>query len=141
MSAVSASEAVIATLATSAGLAATILEQLATDGSAPTPLAAGLAGAVTIGFAVLLFVGAVPRAKRRAVGRPAQTALITSCVGFLSVASAWTGLPFVLGTGGAMLGTAARRGTDTQRERTLATFAVALGVGAVALGFVTVVAL
>ena len=68
----------------------------------------------------------------------ARTALVTSAVGFLSVASAWTGLPFVLGAGGAMLGTAARRGAADPRQRGLAGFAVALGLAAVTLGALAV---
>ena len=130
--------AVAATLATAAGLGAIVAERFSRDGAADdTPLAAGLAGAVTLGFAVLVFAWALPRAESDG-GRASSMALMTSLVGFFSVASAWTGLPFVLGTGGAMLGTAARRGTASPRQRTLGTFAVGIGVGAVALAIVAV---
>ena len=68
-------------------------------------------------------------------------ALMTSAVGFFSVASAWRGLPFVLGTGGAMLGSAARREAAEPRQRGLAGLAVALGVAAVAAAGVVLVAI
>jgi hypothetical protein len=92
---------------------------------------------------VLLFVGAVPRAHGglHAGPRAAETAFVTSLVGFLSVASAWIGLPFVLGTGGAMLGSAARHSASGQRDRSLGGVAVGLGVVAVCLGVLTVVVL
>lgn len=133
-------EAAVSVLATAAGLAAIVFERLSADtGVTDEPLVAGLAGAVTVGFAVLLFAWALPRAKSRDDGASGM-ALVTSVVGFFSVASAWTGLPFVLGAGGAMLGTAARRGTAEPRQRAVAGFAVGLGVGAVALACVAVAA-
>jgi hypothetical protein len=125
-------ELVAALLATVVGLAAIVGDGLSSDSELEPAVLAGLAGAVTVGFAVLLFGWVLPHAK----GRPARTtnmALMTSAIGFFSIASAWRGLPFVLGTGGAMLGTAARRETAEPRQRSLAGFAVALGVGAVAL--------
>ena len=134
-------EAAVSVLATAAGLGAIVFERLSTDaGAADKPLFAGLAGAVTVGFAVLLFAWALPRAKSRSDGVSGM-ALMTSVVGFFSVASAWTGLPFVLGTGGALLGTAARRGTAEPRQRAVAGFAVGLGVGAVVLACVAVTAI
>jgi hypothetical protein len=129
-------EVAAAILATAAGLAAIVSDGLSSE---PAVLA-GLAAAVTVGFAVLLFGWVLPRAK----GRPARTAnmaLVTSAIGFFSVASAWRGLPFVLGTGGAMLGTAARRESAEPRQRSVAGWAVALGVGAVALAGVASVAI
>ena len=131
-----------AVLATAAGVAAVVFDYVSSESATEAPAIAGIAGAVTVGVAVLLFVGAVPRAQQRSrrAGHAAETALVTSAVGFLSVASAWTGLPFVLGTGGAMLGTAARQDTSP-RQRGLAGFAIALGVAAVALGVVAVAAL
>jgi len=135
---VSARQAAAAALATAAGLGAIVVDRLSRDGAADdTPLVAGLAGAVTLGFAVLVFAWALPRAKSHG-GRASSMALVTSVVGFFSVASAWTGLPFVLGTGGAMLGTAVLRGTASSRQRAVGTFAVGLGLGAVALAIVTV---
>src|SRR5688572_27982427 len=128
-------EMAAAVLATIAGHAAIVI-----DGRSSEPaVVAGLAGAVTVGFAVLLFGWVIPRAK--SPGRTANMALMTSAIGFFSVASAWRGLPFVLGTGGAMLGTAARRASAEPRQRGLAGFAVALGVGAVALAGVVFVAI
>jgi hypothetical protein len=138
MTTVSVTESVMAVLATGAGVSAIAFEYVTDRGADRTLVAAGLAGAVTVGMAVLVFVGVVPRAKARPSARSAEMALITSGVAFLSVASAWTGLPFVLGTGGALLGTTARRDPSSGRERSLATFAVALGAAAVALGFVAV---
>ena len=135
----SATEAAVGFLATGAGVAAVAIDQLAADAEQDPPMAAGLAGAVTVGCAVLLFLGAFPRA--RAHHRAAQAALLTSAVGFLSVASAWTGLPFVLGAGGAMLGTAARRDAVNPRERGLAGFAVALGLAAVTVGMLAIAVL
>jgi hypothetical protein len=129
-------EVAAAILATAAGLAAIVSDGLSSE---PAVLA-GLAAAVTVGFAVLLFGWVLPRAKRRPA-RTANMALVTSAIGFFSVASAWRGLPFVLGTGGAMLGTAARRETAEPRQRNLAGWAVALGVGAVALAGVAFVAI
>lgn len=130
-----------ALLATAAGLAAIISDGLSSDSSVSEPaVLAGVAGAVTVGFAVLLFGWALPRAKDRPA-RTANMALMTSVIGFFSVASAWRGLPFVLGTGGAMLGTTARRASAEPRQRSLAGFAVVLGVGAVALAGVVFVAI
>jgi hypothetical protein len=133
-----------AVLATVAGLVAVVIDQVASDHwTGDAPPAAALAGGVTVGFAVLLFAGAVPRAQdgSNAGRRMAETAVVTSAVGFLSVASAWSGLPFVLGAGGAMLGSAARQDTAHPRERGLAGFAIALGVVAVALGVLTITVL
>jgi len=127
-------ELAAAMLATAVGLAAIV-----GDVSEPV-LQAGLAAAVTVGFAVLLFGWVLPRAKGRSA-RSANMALMTSAIGFFSVASAWRGLPFVLGAGGAMLGTTARRATAEPRQRSVAGFAVALGVSAVALGGVVFVAI
>lgn len=123
-----------AVLATIAGLAAIVVDHLSEDGDAL--LVAAIAGGVTVGFAVLLFAGILPRATARP--RTAETAVVTSVIGFLSAASAWSGLPFVLGTGGAMLGGTARRRTSDPRQRGMALFAVAVGISAVALGCVTV---
>jgi hypothetical protein len=128
-------ELAAAMLATVAGLAAIVSDGLSSE---PAVLA-GLAAAVTLGFAVLLFGWVLPRAKGRP-GGTANMALMTSAIGFFSVASAWRGLPFVLGTGGAMLGTAARRATAEPRQRSVAGFAVAVGVAAVALAGVVFVA-
>lgn len=134
-------ELAAAVLATTAGIAAIVIERLSSDSNGSEPMVlAGLAGAVTVGFAVLLFGWALPRAKTRPA-RTANMALVTSAIGFFSVASAWRGLPFVLGTGGAMLGTAARRATAEPGQRSLAGFAVGLGVAAVALAGVAFVAL
>jgi hypothetical protein len=135
----SAHEIAAAVLATVAGVAAVVVDYFSADPTDGTPAVAALAGAITIGFAVLLFAGAVPRAKAdaRGGGAAARTALVTSIVGFFSVASAWTGLPFVLGTGGAMLGNAARRDA-AQPQRGIAAFAIALGICAIGLGIVTV---
>lgn len=133
----SASQTVGAVLATVAGLAAIVIDQVSADaGTGEGPLVVGLAGAVTVGAAVLLFAGAMPRATRGAGGtsRTAETALLTSAFACLSVASAWTGLPFVLGAGGAMLGTTARRGATQPRQRRAAACAIALGISAIALG-------
>lgn len=139
----SAGERLVALLATAAAVAAILVENLPDSEASGMPLDAGAAGAVTVGVAVLLFVGAVPRAKAQAWhgNRPAETALVTSLVGFLSVASAWTGLPFVLGAGGAMLGTAARRNGSNPRQRGLGGFATLVGISAVVLGCVTVAVL
>jgi hypothetical protein len=130
-----------AVLATIAGLVAVVVDQ--TSGSGDSPPTGALTGGVTVGFAVLLFAGAVPRAQGRIHSGPraAETALVTSVVGFLSVASAWSGLPFVLGAGGAMLGSAARDNASQPRELGLAGLAIALGVVAVVLGVVTVAVL
>ena len=130
----SATEIVIAVVATAGGLAAIAIDY--SDGGSLT--VAAIAAAVTVGIAVLLFVGAVPRAG--SADHIAESALVTSVVGFLSVASAWTGLPFVLGAGGAMLGRTARHEVSHPRQRTFAGFAVALGVSAVMLGLLAVAA-
>jgi len=127
-------EVAAAILCTAAGLAAIV-----SDASESAALV-GVAGAVTIAFAVLLFGWVIPRAKTR-LARTANMALVTSAVGFVSVASAWRGLPFVLGTGGEMLGANARRATVESQQRGLAAFAVVLGVGAVGLAGVAFVAI
>ena len=126
-----------AVLATVAGLIAIAIDRMSENGRDDALILSGLAGAVTVGFAVLVFASVLPRAKKRGGGAPA-IALITSIVGFFSVASAWTGLPFVLGTGGVMLGTATRRGADKPEQRALAGLAVGLGAAAVVLGCVAV---
>ena len=123
-------ELAAAVLATTAGIAAIVIERLSSDSNGSEPMV----------LAVLLFGWALPRAKTRPA-RTANMALVTSAIGFFSVASAWRGLPFVLGTGGAMLGTAARRATAEPGQRSLAGFAVGLGVAAVALAGVAFVAL
>jgi hypothetical protein len=128
-----------AVLATGAGLAAIVLDYVRADVNGRGLVTAGIGAAVTFGVAVLLFAGAVPRAA--ANGHAAQTAIVTSTIGFLSVASAWVGLPFVLGTGGAMIGTAARRDIAHPQQRALAAFAVIVGVGAVVVAVVAVTAL
>jgi hypothetical protein len=135
---VSVRETAVAVLATGAGIAAIIIDRVSDDAAGDTPVLAGLAGAVTIGFAVLLFAWALPRAKRRTDEGTANAALATSIIGCFSVASAWTGLPFVLGTGGAMLGTVARRETTEPRQRGIAGFAVSIGMLAVVLGGATI---
>jgi hypothetical protein len=132
-------ETAVAVFATAAGLAAVVIDQMSDDGD--SMLIAGVAGAVTVGFAVLLFAGLVPRAKARAGHdeRTARSAVVTGGIACLSVASAWSGLPFVLGAGGAMLGLTARSGTSSF-QRALGGFGVALGLAAVALGCVALVA-
>ena len=133
-------DAATAVLATAAGLAAIIIDRFSTEEEARAePVLTGLAAGVTLGFAVLLFGWALPRAKARR-NHAAGLALMTSVVGFFCVASAWTGLPFVLGAGGAMLGTAARGATTEPRERSVATFAVGLGLSALALACVALLA-
>ncbi len=134
----SVGETVAAVLATAAGIAAIVIDRASDDAGGEAPILAGLAGAVTIGFAVLLFAWVLPRAKLRKSEGTANAALATSVIGCFSVASAWTGLPFVLGTGGAMLGTVARRETTEPRQRGIAAFAVSIGVLAVALGCATI---
>jgi hypothetical protein len=139
---VSPGETLVAILATGAGLAAVVVDHVSAGTTAgDLPVAAGLAGAVTVGFAVLLFAWVVPRAKERTAHSTANAALVTSLVGFFSVASAWTGLPFVLGAGGVMLGTVARRGTTEPRQHGIAVFAVSIGVLAVVLACVAIATL
>ena len=136
-------EAVTGLLATVAGLVAVIVHYVRASGELrEAPLIIALAGSVTIGFAVLVFGGAVPRARRRdgPGGATAETALLSSAIGFLSVATAWTGLPFVLGAGGATLGRIAARRADTAGQRGMATASIALGLAAIVLGCVTVAA-
>ena len=128
-----------AVLATGAGLMAIVLDYVTAGVNDRGLATAGIGAAVTVGVAVLLFVGAVPAATTK--GHAAQTAIVTSTIGFLSIASAWVGLPFVLGTGGAMLGTAARRDGTHPQQHALAAFAVALGAAAVVLGAVALAAL
>ena len=70
-----------------------------------------------------VFGWAVPRwAGSPAAGR---TALVLSCLGVLSVAAFWSGLPPLLAAGGAVLGWAAR-------ERLSGKLAIALGAFALA---------
>ena len=135
-------EAVTGLLATLAGLAAVVVHYVPASGEPrEEPIVVAAAGGVTIFFAVLMFGGAVPRARRHnhPVGATARLALLSSGVGFLCVASAWTGLPLVLGAGGAALGWIALGGADTPGQRGMAVSSLVLGVTAVALGCVTVV--
>jgi hypothetical protein len=128
-------ETLVAVLATLVGLAAIVADQVAGD---TDTAAAGLAGAVTVGMAVLVFGGAVPVARARPSARAAETALATSIIAFLSVASAWRGLPFVLGTGGAMLARATGQAGDGTPQRGLAVIALCLAAFALVLGTVAV---
>ena len=130
-------EAFTGVVATAAGLAAVVIHYLPASGPPrEAPVVVALAGAVTIAFAVLIFAGALPRARRGEVvaSGVAEIALVTSGVGFLCVATAWTGLPFVLGAGGTRLGVIARRRVEGGGRRGMATAAIALGAAAVALG-------
>ena len=134
-------ERAVALIATAVALVAVLIDPLSAPEASGSSLNTAATGAVTVGFAVLLFAGAVPRAKVQAWrGRgSAETAAVTSVVGFLSAASAWTGLPFVLGAGGAMLGSVARQHGADARDRSMAGFAIFIGVAAVVLGVITAV--
>lgn len=132
-------DAVTGLVATVAGLVAVVVHYTAPGEADVAPLVVAAAGAVTIGVGVLVFGGALPRVRRgQGPGGGAQTALLSSTVGFLSVASAWTGLPFVLGAGGAVLGWAARSRETAGPRRGMATAAVLVGLAAIALGCFTV---
>jgi hypothetical protein len=75
-------------------------------------------GIIAVG-ALAVFAWVVPRMEHTA-----GTGLVLSSLGVLAIAVFWSGLPVVLGAGGALLGWASR-------ERVLGKAAVALGVLAI----------
>lgn len=95
-------------------------------------------GAVTLLVALLIFGRVVPRAKAAPAGdnRPAKVGLVMSVLGFLSVAVFWSGLPWVLGTGGALLGWAGEERSGQEGRRGMAIAALVIGALAVAITLV-----
>ena len=63
-------------------------------------------GLITIAVAIWMFKVFIPRSQDAAVpaDRVSKRGLIASIAGLVTVAVFWTGLPFVLGPGGALLG-------------------------------------
>jgi amino acid transporter len=83
-----------------------------------------------------LFGRVVPRARER---QPARTGLVMSILGFLTVAAFWTGLPYLLGAGGAFLGLAGEVRSPRTEARGLAIAAMLIGALAIALATVAFV--
>jgi hypothetical protein len=87
--------------------------------------------AVPLAIAALLFLRLIPRS--RAQGNPPRAGIITSILGFLTVAVFWTNLPYVLGAAGIVLGSASR-------DQAPATGRSGLGTAAVVIGALAIVA-
>lgn len=67
---------------------------------------------------ILVFWLVVGRAVRS--GRPSTTGLVLSVLGILSIIVVWSGLPAILGTGGAFLGMEARKAGAKKGQATAA---------------------
>lgn len=89
-----------------------------------------ISAAISLAVAAALFGWYIPRA-----GRPAGGGLVTGLLALASVAVFWSGLPFVLGAAGAVLGWTGR----ARDEKPVATAALLIGVLAFVLGVVAVV--
>jgi MFS family permease len=100
-----------------------------------------LFSAVAALIAVLVFGRVIPRARAAppGVNRPARTGFVVSLLGFLTVAVFWTGLPYVLGAGGALLGRIGEERSRQAGHRGLALAAIVLGVLAIVLAVVVLV--
>lgn len=90
-----------------------------------------ITAAIALGVAAALFGWYIPRA-----ARPATGGLVTSLLALASVAVFWSGLPFVLGAAGAVLGWIGRARDE---KPVVATPALLVGVLAFFLGVVAVV--
>jgi hypothetical protein len=88
-------------------------------------------GLISAAVAALLFLRVIPAAADTGGERAERTGLITSVLAFLSVAVFWSGLPFVLGPAGVILGRIAAE--RSERSRGTATAAIVIGVVAVLL--------
>lgn len=101
----------------------------------------------TAGVAVIaggiVFGLVVPWAKNaagaRAEGRPARAGFVMSILGFLTVVAFWSGLPVILGAGGAALGQVGRERAVTAGRGGLSMAAIIVGVIAAILGLSFVV--
>jgi hypothetical protein len=100
-----------------------------------------LFSAVAALIAVLVFGRVIPRSRAAppGVNRPARTGFVVSLLGFLTVAVFWTGLPYVLGAGGALLGRIGEERSPQAGQRGLALAAIVLGVLAIVLAVVVLV--
>jgi hypothetical protein len=88
----------------------------------------------------LIFGRVVPRAKASAQGnRAARAGLAISVLGLLTAAAFRTGLPWVLGTGGALLGWIGEARSPESGHRGLAVAALLVGALAVALATVAII--
>lgn len=91
-----------------------------------------IAGAIVFGLVVPWAKNA---ADARATGRPARAGLVMSILGFLTVVVFWSGLPIILGAGGAALGQVGRERTSSAGRSRLSMAAVIVGGIAAFLGF------
>jgi hypothetical protein len=102
---------------------------------------------ILVGFVALVagivFGLVVPWAKRAMANlsnRPATTGIVVSILGFLTIVAFWSGLPVILGAGGAVLGQVGRERAGNAGRGGLAMAALVIGVIA-AVGGVAVLVL
>jgi hypothetical protein len=101
---------------------------------------------LTLGIAVIagaiVFGLVVPWAKngtsKRAEGRPSRAGLTMSILGFLSIVAFWSGLPIILGAGGAALGQVGRERSVTAGSGGVAMAALIVGIIAAVVGMIIV---
>ncbi len=83
----------------------------------------------------VVFGAVLPWAMKRS---PEKTGLIVSIIGFLSLAAFWSGLPIVLGSAGATLGSVGRERAAAKQGMAKAALAVGIVVAVLSIA-VTVV--
>jgi quinol-cytochrome oxidoreductase complex cytochrome b subunit len=85
----------------------------------------------------LTFALVVPWARRtkaaQRTNRPAKAGIVCSILGLVTVLAFWSGLPIILGAGGAVLGRMGQERARQAGQRGLALSALALGIVAVVL--------
>lgn len=94
-----------------------------------------IAGAIVFGLVVPWAKGS---SSKRAEGRPSRAGLTMSILGFLSIVAFWSGLPIILGAGGAALGQIGREQAATSGRGGLAIAALIIGTVAAVIGFMLV---
>jgi quinol-cytochrome oxidoreductase complex cytochrome b subunit len=102
---------------------------------------------ILLGFvlvvAAIVFGLVVPWAKRTmemgAGNRPAKTGMVLSILGFITIVAFWSGLPVILGAGGAALGQVGRERAASVGRSGLSLVALIIGVIAVVGGAGTLI--
>ncbi|MBA2452898.1 MAG: hypothetical protein H0V47_06980 [Chloroflexia bacterium] len=95
-----------------------------------------VAGAIVFGLVV---PWAKSTTETRAAGRPERTGLVMSILGFLTIVAFWSGLPIILGAGGAALGQVGRERSVSAGRGRLSMAAIVVGGIAAFLGFMVFV--
>jgi quinol-cytochrome oxidoreductase complex cytochrome b subunit len=102
---------------------------------------------IPLGFvllvAAILFGLVVPWAKRtmevKTGNRPAKAGMVLSILGFIMIVAFWSGLPVILGAGGAALGQVGRERAASDGRSGLSLVALIIGIIAVVGGAVTLI--